>query len=570
MSVTENTAIKKKAKVEKPKAIKMITSRGESFIDCSKLPNNIQSEITQALNDVFGWHEIRSFASVYPARRLYTEQARIRKAFDDYGIDYTGATAPVRPLIELIDTFKVEIEAQMARKIQAGALEFDDIPLYFHKDCEVITTHSGKQIAGTVESVTLHTSFFGSYYSIRFKTISNVFGPVAEGMFETRLPGFAGVTKFEDLSVRKISDGEKELLTRRGEVFAKYATGAHYLFYKGQLARNSYWASRKFRADGRVMVDVDSFRQVDNNQFSQEGYTSGIKDDDRDDDSKASIEIPADQLWMTYPFLYGFSLAVKQWGRLDVDNLSEINFRMDAFDKLVLPEDDKELVRAIVEEDQGDFSDLIDGKGGGSIFLLHGPPGQGKTLTAEAIAEVLKRPLYSISVGELGTSPDDLESTLREILDVAMIWNAVLLLDEADIFLEERDEKDIVRNAMVGVFLRLLEYHQGVMFLTTNRVKNIDNAFYSRISIALRFGEGDDSKRLAIWTNLSQAAGVEGLDLKRLAALELNGRQIKNVIKTARKLSNYRNIALDTALIEKVIERTSNFKQEATEHDAGR
>ena len=90
-------------------------------------------------------------------------------------------------------------------------------------------------------------------------------------------------------------------------------------------------------------------------------------------------------------------------------------------------------------------------------------------------------------MGELGTDPRQLESSLREILDVATAWDAVIGLDEADVFLEARDEHDIVRNAMVGVFLRLLEYHQGVLFLTTNRVKNIDSAFYSRISVALQY-----------------------------------------------------------------------------------
>lgn len=65
----------------------------------------------------------------------------------------------------------------------------------------------------------------------------------------------------------------------------------------------------------------------------------------------------------------------------------------------------------------------------------HGPPGTGKTLTAEGIAELLKRPLYMVSVGELGTNPHQLETELNKILDVAHSWGAVLLLDEADVFL---------------------------------------------------------------------------------------------------------------------------------------
>merc|ERR1711998_805045 len=89
----------------------------------------------------------------------------------------------------------------------------------------------------------------------------------------------------------------------------------------------------------------------------------------------------------------------------------------------------------------------------------------------------------------------ELEKSLREILEVASAWNAVVLLDEADIFLEKRSENDVARNAMVGIFLRLLEYHQGVLFLTTNRVKSFDSAFHSRISVALKYPDLDPAQR---------------------------------------------------------------------------
>lgn len=80
-------------------------------------------------------------------------------------------------------------------------------------------------------------------------------------------------------------------------------------------------------------------------------------------------------------------------------------------------------------------TDFRQGKGRGLVAVLHGPPGTGKTLTAEGIAELLKRPLYMVSVGELGTNPHQLETELNKILDVAHSWGAVLLLDEADVFL---------------------------------------------------------------------------------------------------------------------------------------
>jgi AAA+ superfamily predicted ATPase len=103
--------------------------------------------------------------------------------------------------------------------------------------------------------------------------------------------------------------------------------------------------------------------------------------------------------------------------------------------------------------------------------VLHGPPGTGKTLTAEGISELLKCPLYMVSAGELGTDSRYLESELQKILDICHAWGAILLLDEADVFLEKRNMHDIHRNALVSIFLRQLEYFQGILFLTTNRVE---------------------------------------------------------------------------------------------------
>lgn len=573
MSVTGTIPVtktaKKQAKVKKP-AIEKIDSHGEIYLSVKNAPDDVKNTVLGVLGDVLGYHEARAYDYTFPVAKLLGVRDNLVEEFDNYGEQVEDKSNRYHIFITTVDEFAKSVKEQLAEKIERGAIEFGDIPYLLEKGKEVSTTHDGEKVGGLIESVRLRQSFFGVYYEIQLKVINNVYGHISDMPFKTNIGGYQGLKEIKDLPVSPISDEEKLALAARGELFRKYASGAHYIHYRGQLARNSWWSSKKFRADGRAMLDVSSFSQVDNDQFSQEGYASGIESAREDRSNKVDLQIPDADLWRTYPFIYGFSLSAKQWGRFTVAGVSEIQFRTDAFEKLVLPEEDKELVKAIVQDEGGDFSDLIDGKGGGSIFLLHGPPGQGKTLTAEAIAEELKRPLYSISVGELGTSPDSLEDTLREILDVATVWNAVLLLDEADIFLEERDEKDIVRNAMVGVFLRLLEYHQGVLFLTTNRVKNIDQAFYSRISIGLRFQEATVEKRRAIWTNLSSAAGVTGLDLDKLAEHDLNGRQIKNVIKLAMKLARAKGETVSNALIDSVIERTNNFSNEEKAGDIAR
>lgn len=173
------------------------------------------------------------------------------------------------------------------------------------------------------------------------------------------------------------------------------------------------------------------------------------------------------------------------------------------FDSLVLGQKQKELIHALVKQHSArseHFDDVVRGKGKGLVGLLSGNPGCGKTLTAEAVAEVLHQPLYVASAGELGTGPEDLDRRLGRILELAQTWNAVLLLDEAEVFLQKRDTADVTRNALVSIFLRQLEYYQGVLIMTTNLVAYCDPAFESTPS-SLRPSHSRSSDNKCIRSN---------------------------------------------------------------------
>ncbi|KAF8430807.1 hypothetical protein BGX38DRAFT_1230813 [Terfezia claveryi] len=92
--------------------------------------------------------------------------------------------------------------------------------------------------------------------------------------------------------------------------------------------------------------------------------------------------------------------------------------------------------------------------------------------------------------GELGTMSCQLESDLTRIFALAARWNSVVL-DEADIFMETPRFHEIGPNASVSVFLKVLEYYKGIIILTTNSVVSFEDAFRSRIHIALIFSELD-------------------------------------------------------------------------------
>jgi hypothetical protein len=135
----------------------------------------------------------------------------------------------------------------------------------------------------------------------------------------------------------------------------------------------------------------------------------------------------------------------------------------DEFAQLSIPKEHKQLILALVRShSRGKLAtpgravdirpemDLVRGKGKGLIILLHGVPGVGKTSTAESIASFTKRPLYSITCGDLGETAREVEESLEAHFTLAHRWGCILLLDEVDVFLAKRERGDIKRNALVS------------------------------------------------------------------------------------------------------------------------
>ena len=227
--------------------------------------------------------------------------------------------------------------------------------------------------------------------------------------------------------------------------------------------------------------------------------------------------------------------------------VAPITWNPETFEGLVLQSDRKTLLRSLIEAHDSDnnFDDFVRGKGQGLVINLFGPPGVGKTLSAEATSEHIRRPLYVVGSGDLGVNPSNLDSTLERIFDVATCWNAIVLIDEADVFLEQRSLHDMERNAMVAVFLRHIEYYRGILFLTTNRIVTFDEAFLSRIHVALHFNELSTPTKAQIWRAFLSKAGIANEEvsedlLQKLAERDINGRQIKNACRTATSLARSR------------------------------
>lgn len=352
-----------------------------------------------------------------------------------------------------------------------------------------------------------------------------------------------------NLSVRPATVQEVEAAVKVGRELFELASGTageghNHVMFNG-TSYTPDWRGRPVPqvTKSRVVVDAEGLRLLD--QHALQGLFNMMRlgvDLDRKRDEKAKA--PSDHdLAMLEPVVVFFNLERCDWQLGYLKDVAQIQFRENAFDRLVLDNHRKRLVESLVIYTNSGTQrnvDIIDGKGGGAIFLLDGPPGTGKTLTAEATAEKLKRPLYKVGLGELGTNAERMEGKLDQVLNIARRWNAVLLLDEADVFLEKRSTENLTRNAMVAVFLRLMEYYNGILFLTTNRGDNFDPAVLSRVTLALHFKKPTHEGRTTIWRNLLENAGITVSDkeLSNLAELDINGREIKNAINSSQALAN--------------------------------
>jgi hypothetical protein len=232
------------------------------------------------------------------------------------------------------------------------------------------------------------------------------------------------------------------------------------------------------------------------------------------------------------PFVRVFSLRTRTYLYSDIRNVEIYPYRTDIEDRLVLEPSHRRILRQVFAADEEVLKDLIPGKTGGLCILAWGNPGVGKTLTAEVYAEIKERPLYSLSVSEIGTSPSQIERNLQRVFTRVERWNAVLLFDECDVFLSKRGA-NIDQAAVVGMFLRLMDYYSGTMFLTTNRFTVLDEAIDSRLAFRLHYKDLGPVERRGIWKSLL-AEGKIAVDepiLDRLAQLNLDGRKIRNMVR---------------------------------------
>lgn len=233
-----------------------------------------------------------------------------------------------------------------------------------------------------------------------------------------------------------------------------------------------------------------------------------------------------------------------------IDDIEDYVYDHSLRDKLVLPESHKALLDILVNNSAILKGDIINNKGNGTVVILEGPPGCGKTLTTEVYSELMEKPLYNISSGQLGVDASDMDKNLYDVLNRAEKLDCILLIDECETFVKRRGD-DLNQNAIITTFLRKIEYFDGIMFLTSNRIKDIDEAILSRCVAAIKYEPPTEENAKKIWNVLAKQFKLEDqIDANMINTLvkvfpTAVGRDIKELLKLTARYCKGNNKAID-------------------------
>ncbi|KEO82553.1 hypothetical protein EL26_15070 [Tumebacillus flagellatus] len=219
-----------------------------------------------------------------------------------------------------------------------------------------------------------------------------------------------------------------------------------------------------------------------------------------------------------------------------------------SFDNLILPPEQKDLLknacaqmkfRTQVYGDWGFGRKLSYGKGLSMLFA--GPPGTGKTMSAEVIARELQLEIYKIDLSQIISKYiGETEKNLHEIFSEAQLSSSILFFDEADALFgkrsEVKDSHDKHANVETAYLLQKMEEYEGITILATNFQQNIDEAFMRRLNYVVRFPFPDAEYRERIWKGMfpKETPLDEDVDFAYLAEkFQLAGGSIKNIVMSA-------------------------------------
>lgn len=219
------------------------------------------------------------------------------------------------------------------------------------------------------------------------------------------------------------------------------------------------------------------------------------------------------------------------------------------WDDLKLAREEKETLRDlcnrvknkhIVMSEWGFSRKLPYGAGVSAVFA--GPPGTGKTMAAQVVANELNMELYQIDLSQVVDKYiGETEKNIRLIFDQAKKSNSILFFDEADSLFGKRVENagnanDRFANIESSMLLQCIEQYSGISLLATNNYSAMDQAFVRRFKYLINFRMPDTGLRLEIWESVfpREVPLEEDVNFSWLAGqFALSGAYIKNIALSA-------------------------------------
>ncbi|KAI3092915.1 hypothetical protein CBS147333_10170 [Penicillium roqueforti] len=513
-------------------------------------------------------------------------------------------TEHLRLLIDHLKQAYASISQRLESMLQHGHITYDLLWALFKPGCHVYTTCIGTKeprcvIFDAGEEITQNDE---TWFNLECRFLDYDGLKFGEAGIFLRVPKFRGSKPIATLEAYPLChhpshEQVRKDLVQRGQKFRDLA-GSHIRHCKGSAFFMNKGKIFKININSRVAVDAAFFHEMQPNYSRPSLRDLGVKDKggiavfdmgailmedrEREKERMQGDGVDAQKLRETdflvaCPTVCCFSFKEKIFLECAVGALGDVDWSPESFDCLKIPSETKTILLSLAKTRLGmiptvPFDDVIDGKGQGFNILLNGPPGVGKTFTVEATSEYFKLPLYSISAGELVVDHGDsnaLEQQLETVFKIAKHFNAVLLLDEADAFMEQRTSYHDNHNRLVTIFLRKLEYYQGILFLTSNRGVQFDDAILSRIHLVIEYENLTREFRRDLWTTfLSKACTIKGPavveehELRRLETLTLNGREIKNIAAIAHALAEANVNQVNYKYLELAAESNKKFSKE--------
>ncbi|KAK0625861.1 P-loop containing nucleoside triphosphate hydrolase protein [Immersiella caudata] len=572
--------------------------------------------------------EIQNFQ--HPFRDLYFAHPDI-SAFLKSTPTTSPAYSPLLLFTKLLDDIFSETRSKLRHLRANNLVSYKLAWAFFPKGTTVISWGNNCELLCKVEDAEYKPiGMSTSVLSIRGKVLRFNGAGFQWEDYEIEIPQFGGnipITKMPAYPL-EFYEGREDVVRRLTERGRKVLglQGLTYLNYSGVALHQEAKCMQKHNVDGRVLVDVVGYNKhhlaqgvregmdpvtreavvVVGGEVSTSGGASGGKvnsggtvnpsephgretkttklkrlskeQQEKNEKAMMVLEDKEPHLMFMLPLIEGYALKNKLWVSFYVEDLREMVWNDEAYEHLVYDEQQKDLVMSFVEnhgaaaerrKQSTVLRDVIAGKGEGLILLLSGPPGTGKTLMAEAVADRTHRPLFYLQAEDLGINAAVLGANIKKVFEMATEWDAVILLDEADVFMAERHPQDIARNELVSIFLRELEYYRGVIFLTTNLYSTIDSAFRSRVSLHLLFNSLTPEARQLVWRKFlnrlptneksveEERVDLSDEDLKELAGWQLNGREIKTAVKMTKSWCEHKRYEMTLARLENGIKVTS-------------